>query len=68
VLASLAAADETLARTAIDEATAAGGDPGILAEAEQQMQKAAEEVANGHLPEAIEHYGRAWKKAQRSLM
>jgi uncharacterized repeat protein (TIGR02543 family) len=68
VLASLAAADETLARTAIDEATAAGGDPGILAGAEQQMQKAAEEVANGHLPEAIEHYGRAWKKAQRSLM
>jgi hypothetical protein len=68
VLDSLAAADEALARTAIDEATAAGGDPGILAEAEKQMQKAAEELANGHLPEAIEHYGRAWKKAQQSLM
>jgi Divergent InlB B-repeat domain/Prenyltransferase and squalene oxidase repeat len=68
VLDSLVAADETLARTAIDEATASGGDPGILAEAENQMQRAAEELANGHLPEAIEHYGRAWKKAQQSLM
>src|SRR6266480_2885030 len=57
VLDSLVAADETLARTAIDEATAAGGDPGILAEAENQMQKAAEELANGHMPESIEHYG-----------
>jgi hypothetical protein len=66
VLDSLAAADETLARTGIDEATAAGGDPGILAEAEQQMQKAADELANGHVPESIEHYGRAWKKAQEA--
>jgi hypothetical protein len=68
VLDSLVAADQALARTAIDEATAAGGDAGILAEAEKQMQKAAEELANGHLPEAIEHSGRAWKKAQRSLI
>jgi hypothetical protein len=66
VLDSLVAADETLARTAIDEATVAGGDPGILAEAEQQMQKAADERANGHGPESIEHYGRAWKKAQEA--
>jgi hypothetical protein len=58
VLDSLVAADQALARTAIDEATAAGGNAGILAEAEKQMQKAAEELANGHLPEAIEHYGR----------
>jgi hypothetical protein len=56
------------ARTAIDEATAAGGDPGILAEAEQQMQKAADELANGHVPESIEYYGRAWKKAQEAVM
>jgi uncharacterized repeat protein (TIGR01451 family) len=68
VLDSLVPADRSLARTAIDEATAAGGDAGILAEAEKQMQKAAEELANGHLPEAIEHFGRAWKKAQRSLI
>ena len=68
VLDSLVAADETLARTAIDEAAAAGGDPGILAEAERQMQKAADERANGHVPESIEHYGRAWKKAQEAVM
>jgi Divergent InlB B-repeat domain len=68
VLDSLAAADDTLARTAIDEATAAGGDSGILAEAEQQMQKAADELANGHVPESIEHYGGAWKKAQQAMM
>ena len=68
VLDSLAAADQTLARTAIDEATAAGGDPGILAEAEQQMQKAADELAMGHVPESIDHYGGAWKKAQQAVM
>jgi List-Bact-rpt repeat protein len=68
VVDSLVAADQTLARIAIDEATAAGGDPGVLAEAETQMQKAAEEIVKGHLPEAIEHYGGAWKKAQQSLM
>jgi uncharacterized repeat protein (TIGR02543 family) len=68
VLDSLVAADQALARTAIDEATASGGDPGILAEAEQQMQKAAEELAKGHVPESIEHYGRAWKKAQQAVM
>jgi hypothetical protein len=66
VLDSLVAADQALARTAIDEATASGGDPGILAEAENQMQKAADELANGHVPESIEHYGRAWKKAQEA--
>src|SRR6266516_563785 len=68
VVDSLVAADQTLARIAIDEATAAGGDPGILTEAENQMQKAAEETVKGHLPEAIEHYGGAWMKAQQSLM
>ena len=68
VLDSLVAADQTLARTAIDEATAAGGDPGILAEAEQQMQKAADELAKGHVPESIDHYGGAWEKAQQAVM
>jgi len=42
--------------------------PGILAEAEQQMQKAADELAKGHVPESIEYYGRAWKKAQQAVM
>jgi len=68
VLDSLVAADQTLARTAIDEATAGGGDPGILAEAEHQMQKASDELTKGHVPESIEYYGRAWKKAQQAVM
>jgi len=68
VIDSLVAADRALARIAVDEATAAGGDPAILSEAEKQMQKGDEEAANGHMPEAINHYGRAWKKAQLSLI
>jgi hypothetical protein len=68
VIDSLVAADRALARIAVDEATAAGGDPAILSDAEEQMQKGDEEAANGHMPEAIKHYGRAWKKAQLSLI
>jgi hypothetical protein len=68
VLDSLVAADRALARIAVDEATAAGGDPAILLDADKQMQKGDEEAANGHMPEAINHYGRAWKKAQLSLV
>ena len=68
VIDSLVAADRGLARIAVDEATAAGGDPAILADAEKQMQKGDEEAVNGHMPEAIKHYGRAWKKAQLSSM
>jgi uncharacterized repeat protein (TIGR01451 family)/uncharacterized repeat protein (TIGR02543 family) len=64
----LVAADETLARTAIDEATAAGGDPTKLARAEREMDKAADQVAMGHFAKAIGHYGKAWKKASQSLM
>jgi hypothetical protein len=66
IIDSLVAADRAIARIAVDEATAAGGDPAILSEAEKQMQKGDEEAANGHMPEAIKHYGRAWKKAQLS--
>ena len=68
VIDSLVAADRALARIAVDEATAAGGDPAILSDAEKQMQRGDEEAVNGHLPDAIKHYGRAWKKAQLSLI
>jgi hypothetical protein len=68
VLDSLVAADQALARTAIDEAVAAGGDPTKLARAEREMDKAAEQAAMGHLAEAIGHYGTAWKMAQKALM
>jgi hypothetical protein len=55
VLDSLVAADEALARTAIDEAAAAGGDPTKLARAERQMDRAAELAAMGHFAKAIRH-------------
>jgi hypothetical protein len=32
------------------------------------MQKAADELAMGHVPESIDHYGGAWKKAQQAVM
>jgi len=68
VLASLVAADHALARIAIDEAVAAGGDATRLARAETQMVKAAEQASMGHLAKAIGHYGKAWKMAQQSLI
>jgi hypothetical protein len=67
VMDTLVAADEVLARTAIDEAITAGGDPHKLAEAEKEMDKASKEIAKGHLAQAIEHYGHAWKKAQEAV-
>jgi hypothetical protein len=67
VLDALVAADQALARTAIDEATAAGGDPRKLADAESQMAKASEEIGNGRLARAITHYGLAWTKAQKAV-
>jgi hypothetical protein len=67
VLESLIAADQALARTAIDQAAAAGGDPKKLADAEREMEKASELIAEGRLAQAIKHYGRAWNKAQRAM-
>ena len=66
VIETLVAADRALAHTAIDEATAAGGDEEKLAEAEEEMQKASEGIQKGHPAQAIAHYGNAWKKAQQS--
>jgi hypothetical protein len=68
VLDSLVAADQALARTAIDEAVAAGGDPTKLARAENEMDRAAEQASMGQFAKAIGHYGKAWKMAQQSLI
>jgi hypothetical protein len=67
VVDALVAADQALARTAIDEATAAGGNPKKLADAERQMEKASEEIAKGRLARAIKHYEHAWNKAQQAV-
>jgi uncharacterized repeat protein (TIGR02543 family) len=67
VLDMLVTADQALARTAIDDATAAGGNPSKLARAELEMNKAADQIAMGQSARAIKHFERAWKIAQQSL-
>ena len=64
---TLVTIDEALARIAIDEATAAGGDAKKLAEAEKEMAKSASELTKGKEHDAIEQYKNAWKKAKESL-
>ena len=66
VLDALVAADRALARAAIDEAIAAGGDAKLLADAEREMVKASEAIGMGRYAQAIRHYERAWSKAQRA--
>jgi len=66
VIDALVAADQLLARTAIDEERAAGGDAKKLADAEKEMEKAADEMAKGHPDKAIQHYEKAWKKAGKA--
>lgn len=67
VVDALVDADQTLARTAIDEATTEGGDAKKISKAENEMKKASDMIANGYLRKAIEHYGRAWKNAKQSV-
>ena len=66
VVAALVEADRALARTAIDDATAAGGDATMLAKAAHAMDVAADELAAGRPGEAIEDYRRAWYLAVTS--
>jgi hypothetical protein len=67
VLDALVAADQALARTAIDEAIAAGGDAQKLADADREMEKALEEIGKGRFGRAIKHYEHAWNKAQKAV-
>jgi hypothetical protein len=66
VIQALVGADQTLAQTAIREATAAQGDPGTIAKALDEMDKAASEISRGNFDNAIEHYKHAWQQAQRA--
>lgn len=66
VVDSLVSAAEALAQKAIDDATAAGGDPKDLVKANDKMAKATGELAKGNPDKAIHHYGEAWKKAQKT--
>jgi len=70
VIDELIRADYMLARTAIDEASAAG-DPKEIAKAEEEMAKAQEELEHTkkdgtpdpHYDKAIDHYKKAWEHA-----
>ena len=64
---ALVNADELLARTAIDEAIAAGGDQGRIAKAETEMATAQAEMDGGAFDKAIEHYKKAWHHAQKAV-
>jgi hypothetical protein len=71
VIDELTKADYMLARTAIDDAIAGGGDAKEIAKAEEEMTKAQEELnhtkkdgtPDPHYDKAIDHYKKAWEHA-----
>ncbi len=66
VVAALVFADELLAQKAIDDATAAGGNPRYLAKAAEAMAEAAAEWAGDNPQRAIYKYRKAWSYATKS--
>jgi hypothetical protein len=60
-------ADRQLAQDAIDAAIAGGGDPNDIEKALREMAKAQEELDKGKPDKAIDHYKKAWEKAQKAL-
>ena len=64
---TLVHADQILANVAIADATAAGGDAHKLADAQQELVKAAAELAKNHFHESIDHYKAAWRHAEESV-
>jgi predicted extracellular nuclease len=63
----LLAADEELARRALDIAIATDGTPRLIARSEQELARAADDVAAGRPDLAINHYRRAWQLAIRAV-
>jgi CSLREA domain-containing protein len=55
--------DREIAQLALDEAVAGGGDPKVLANANNEMSKARQALAAGRPGDAIDHYGKAWQDA-----
>jgi hypothetical protein len=60
---SLVSADQAIAQTALDEATAAGLSPQKIREANKELAKGDAAAAAGKPDQAIEHYMQAWSKA-----
>ena len=59
-------ADQLLARVAISDATAAGGDPRKIAKAENELARGDTAVAAGRFASGIEHYRQAWKTISKA--
>jgi hypothetical protein len=64
---ALVAAAGRIARTAIADAAAAGGDPGHLAKATEHMTDAGVEIGQGHFDKAVKKYEKAWKEALKAV-
>jgi len=60
-------ADQILASDAITQAIVALGDHGKIAQAQIEMLKAAAELAHHNYDDAIEHYGKAWERAEQAM-
>ena len=59
-------ADRVLSEVALSDAVAASGDPHRIAQAQRELARAADEVASGRFDDAIKHYRKAWKKAEKA--
>ena len=60
-------ADSLLARTAIDDAIAAGGRKKEIEKAEKEMAKAEKDKSKARYDKAIDHYKHAWEHAQKAM-
>src|SRR5262249_44248849 len=63
----LLASDQMLAQTAINDATAAGGDNKKLSKAAGEMSDAVNFIAAGKFDNAVNEFGDAWKLALQSM-
>jgi hypothetical protein len=63
----LTRADRALAATAISDAIAAAGDPAKIARANDELAKGDADATKGNSDAAIDHYRKAWQKAQEAM-
>jgi hypothetical protein len=58
--------DQGLAGVELNEAIAGGGNAGKIADAQDEMAKAAVALTNGNFDGAIDHFKKAWSKAEQA--
>jgi hypothetical protein len=67
VMDGLVTVDGELAGIALDAAIAADGKARDLVRAHKEITHARANLGQNHIVRAIEHYGKAWKHAQRAM-